>query len=475
MNWLSIPKTVYGAICRYIERKKIPPKGSQMPEAPATGQLKTNEPRFKPNWLIWPVERSSRTFRVYVVEPHEYNPRDHAAIFKGALSSLVNSERSRVDPYVAAPAIETVEPFDLITFPEAFLPIDDFLSVLVQISCLAALGCVHVGLRPTVDGKQHLFKVNALKDFIISLSAVPNISTKDLAPFSDWLSVQSDEDLFNIGCIFTIDAHQSVRVCLHPKLVRSQFETSPFSDAHMKEANLLTLVTLQPENRALLSITIQPLICSDALFLDTDMPNNRPLEAVNSNANCFEISPPDHIDIVSVATCTPHPEHNNAEYRQWHQQFLDSFISAPRDAELARHHHSIFVLSNYGIFPKNVPAGLSGAFLPIPLRDFEVPSFVSISAWGHPKQSKLKNNWSSLAGDPPLGKDWSSLGYIASLDPYRKNSLALACMFGFTIHRLPRNATRWQSKNGLDKYQLRIATFNAETGDVEFRKEDLNA
>jgi len=37
-----------------------------------------------------------------------------------------------------------------------------------------------------------------------------------------------------------VDANQHVRVCLHPKLVRSKFEFSPLEENHMEEANLLT-------------------------------------------------------------------------------------------------------------------------------------------------------------------------------------------------------------------------------------------
>jgi hypothetical protein len=460
VTWLSIPKAVYGAICRYIEHKKIPPKGS--------------EPRFKPNWLIWPIDRSTNTFRVYVVEPREYCATDHGIIFKAALDSLINTENMHVDSYSAEPITKILEPFDLVTFPEAFLSSGELVSVLKKISELGSLGCVHVGLRPSAEG-HHLYKVAELKELINSLSNVPNISTNDFVPFNHWLNMQTGEDQFNIACLFTIDAHQSVRVCLHPKLVRSQYETSPIHERHMKEANLLTLVTLQPEDRVLPSITLQPLICADALFLDTDRPNNRPMEAVNTSANCFESLPPDHIDIVSVATCTPQKDLNNATYRQWHQQFRNSFVRAAADPVLARHHNATFVLSNYGRFGKEDPAGLSGAFIPIPLRNVMFPPFVTVSAWGRPTEfPEHDNTWSQPTEEHPLGMEWSSLGYIASLDPFKKNNLALACMLGFTIQRLPRTATRWLPMSGLIDFQLRTATIIAETDDVVFRKEGSN-
>jgi hypothetical protein len=369
-----------------------------------------------------------------------------------------------------------VERFDLVTFPEAFLPQDDLLSVLRQVSELAeiaSLGCVHVGLRPSSDADQHLFRADALRAFVKSILSVPRICKDDLTSFSSWLISQPDDYQFNIGCLFTIDAHQSVRICLHPKLVRSKYETSPLHDNHMTEADLLTLVTLQPENKALLSITLQPLICSDALSLETDRPNNRPLEAVNTAADCFGKTPPDHVDIISVATCNPQPEQKIAENRrrQWHQQFRSSFVRTASDPAMTRHHFSTFVLANFGVLREYNPGGLSGAFIPIPLSYYKFPSFVTIDAWGRPKEShNLDNIWYQPYGDIRERGENSSLGYIAALDPFGKDSHALARMLGFTINRLLRHSKNWGSTDGLIDFQLRKATCD-DTGKVVFRKE----
>lgn len=434
-------------------------------------------PRFKSNWLQWPVERSSSTFRVYVVEPQEYKPKEHGEIFNAALTSLISAPSVPVDPFTKDVITAPGEHFDLVTFPEAFLPQEDLLSVLRQgqeLAEFASLGCVHVGLRPSPVTDQHLFKANELRNIVESMSSIPQICKDDLDPFVSWLRSQPDDHQFNVGCLFTIDAHKSLRICLHPKLVRSRvFEASPLHDKHMTEADLLTLVTLQPENKALLSITLQPLICSDALSLETDRPNNRPLEAVNTDAECFGKMPPDHIDIISVVTCTPQTEQKISDYRhrQWHQHFRNSFLGVASDPRMTRHHFSTFVLSNFGTIPQHDPGGLSGAFIPIKLSNSEFPPFVTIHAWGRQKEPLGSDN---IWYQPYLGnqnnKGWSSLGYIAAIDPFKKDNNALAHMLGFTIDRLLRHSNSWRTTNGLTDFQLRKATCN-DVGTMVFRKE----
>ena len=103
--------------------------------------------RFNGNLLVWPVTRLARTYRIYVVEPETYCPEQHGKVFQGALNALVTPERSLVDPFSERPVPASVEHFDLITFPEAFLPQDDLLSTLTGISTLDSLGCVHVDQR----------------------------------------------------------------------------------------------------------------------------------------------------------------------------------------------------------------------------------------------------------------------------------------------------------------------------------------
>ena len=420
----------------------------------------TSAPGFKSNWLQWPINRSTKTFRVYVVEPRIYRPLDHADIFYAALNRFISPTNLNYD--------ESLEPFDLISFPEAFLPVDALLTVLGGLpSHLEQFGCVHVGLRP-IGENGHLFKTGEIKTLIQALRENDKIEHSDLQSFTEWIDLQRDEGPFNLGCIFTIDAHQKIRVCLHPKLVRSKFERSPIPERNMKEANLLSLVTLLPEDKTLFSITIQPLICSDSLFLDPDRPVRRPLEAINQNANCFGPSPPDLIDIVSVVAWTPQQApslQGDFKSQQWHQAFRTSFERALTDSGLSRHHSAVFVLSNFEINPNGSAGGLSGVFLPISLekRNYD-RRFINISAYGTTGHGVC---WSTPIKSIPLPANWNDRGYIAYLIPSESEN-HLARMMGFTIDRLPRHCSRWQD-NGLSSIRRQIAT--AETGVVTFREE----
>jgi hypothetical protein len=423
--------------------------------------------KFGGNLFLWPVARVTRTFRVFVVEPKEYCPRAHHKIFNAAITALVTPETVTLDPFVQDVSIPRVEPFDLITFPEAFLPQDELVGALREISGLSSIGCVHVGLRPTADPQQHLFGVREIKTLIQSLSIIPRVDQSDLKVFSDWITKQIGNKKFNIGCLFMVDADQNLRICLHPKIVRSKFEVNPLHEKHMAEADLLSLVTLVPTDKTLKTVTLQPLICSDALHLDTDRPQFWPLESVNSNADSFGVSLPDHVDIVSLATCTPQQIQVSArgiQYRTWHQDFLSSFQRAA--SELPRHYYSTFVLSNFQMLPDDGVGGLSGAFIPVSLPRDPMPSFITVSSWGKFKNSA--NRWSTPDDNTGKGDGWSSLGYVASLDPMALNEAIPACMLGFTVHRFPRDATRWKSIEGLVDFQLRTATENS--GDMVFER-----
>ncbi len=437
-------------------------------------RIREQAPKFRSNMLMWPVDRVKQTFRVYVVEPREYDAKKHGEIFNAALTSLATPAVSRLESVVFEPAPVAPDSFDLVTFPEAFLPADILLSTLHTIPQLGSFGCVHVGLRPSPCDDQHLFSIQELKDLIQSLSCIPNIVKTDLDPFSGWLISQSSDGRFNVGCLFAVDALGQLRVCLHPKLVRSKYETSALHETHMTEADVLTLVTLQPENRSLLSITLQPLICADALFLDPDRPWALPLQAVNNCAECFERTPPDHIDVVSVVTCTPQVKRGGemtGRYLQWHQEFRKTFVRAA--SELTRHHYSTFVLSNYLATPGG-DGGLSGVFLPIPLGTFNCLPFVVVSVYGRSSQD-LDNAWSLPTSDPSSREEWSSFGYIASLNSLWDSSNP-ARMLGFTVGRLPRHMSHWgRSTNGLTDFQLRKAILEPDSNRMVFLREGSDA
>lgn len=421
---------------------------------------------------MWRVIRSARTFRVYVVEPKEYRPETHGNIFNAAINALVSGpEATPIDPYVVASAPLSRDPFDLMTFPEAFLPQDEFLTALRQISTLDSIGCIHVGLRPAKAVDRHLFSVHEVRELVSSLYTTPDVNTSDLDAFSDWLRCQSEDRKFNLGCLFTIDSEHELRLCLHPKVVRSKFEVSPLHENHMTEADLLTLVMLLPADNSFLSVILQPLLCSDALHLDTDRPQAWPLEGVNNNSGCFGDTPPDHVDIVSVATCTPQQDQVTSlgkPYRTWHQEYLNSFTRAA--SELPRHYYSTFVLANFQTVPGPAGGGLSGCFIPVRLSSADFPPFVTNCSWGRFPDSI--NRWSTPDDRTATSKDWSSLGYVASLDSVTMGNLAPAYMLGFTIQRLPRDSTRWRLPQGLVDFQLRTAVDEPASGGLVFIREE---
>jgi hypothetical protein len=121
--------------------------------------------------------------------------------------------------------------------------------------------------------------------------------------------------------------------------------------------------------------------------------------------------------------------------------------------------------------PNGKPGGLSGAFLPIRLRYEEYPPFVTVSVWGMNKSLMIDNIWSQPARNPPEG--WSSLGYLAGLDPYDDSSISPVRIFGFSINRLPRHMTRLDDTNGLVKFQLELATSDPDSGKTIFKEKVL--
>jgi len=384
-------------------------------------------------------------------------------------------EDTPIGPYTANVRTTGLDAVDLVTFPEAFLPKDDLVSTLNQLPDIDSLGCIHVGLRPSIDASNHLFTVADIENLVGILGEIEKIDQSDLGPFSKWLKVQRTDSKFNLGCLFTIDARQKIRICLHPKIVRARVETHALHEHHMVEADLLSLVTLVPTDRSYLTVTLQPVLCSDLLNIETDRPGAHPVEAVNTEASCFDSTPPDHIDIVSVATCTP--QINSASslgsYRQWHQEFRDSFKNAASDDRLSRHHHSAIVLSNFQFLPGNKSGGLSGAFIPVPIDSNELPPYVKVFSWGRDDSTEDKQNrWSTPDDASNTKLEWSSMGYIASLCPTYEEHSTQARMLGFTISRLPRERSRWRSQIGFIDYQLRTASEDSMSGALVFRKQE---
>lgn len=391
------------------------------------------------------------------------------------ISHLISPKREEIGPENASAPVRAAEYFDLLTFPEAFVPADALVEALSVIAEAGPTGCVHVGLRPTEDASRHLFTTAELENLVTRVEALAGGNASDIAAFRGWLSRQAKNRSFNIGCVFAVDAQGQLRVSFHPKIVRSKFEVSPLPEHHMTEANLLTLITLQPTNKNYFSVTLQPIICSDALDLQRDRPGGGPLEAVNTYASCLSSRPPDHVDIVSVATCTPQPEIRPAErppYRDWHSQFQETFENAAKKPALARHHFAAIVLSNFRNLPGKTPGGLSGVFLPVAPRHKFFHATVVIACYGRPTEDHSNNRWSQPA-DSALTR-WSNLGFVASLDPFADPADAPARIFGFTIHRLPRDNSFWDTPASITLCEVTVARKRSSAG-LEFTKDSSHA
>jgi hypothetical protein len=410
--------------------------------------------------LNWPIRTESRGFRAYVVEPRRYDPATHADIYRETINTLTSPAAQQLDSYDSLVRRSLFERFDLVTFPEAFLPADALVESLGLISQLGDFGCVHVGLRPSASDQTHLFSVRALDSLTQRLLEIVR-DHRDLASFVRWLKRQPEHHRFNVGCVFVLDAKRKLRVCLYPKMVRSKFEVSPLEEHTMTEADVLTLITLVPADKGFLSVTLQPLLCSDALDQPTESPGQLPLDCANRRADCFRKTPPDHIDLVTVANCTPQPEfeRDGSPHRKWHRAFLSTFERMGYGGTLPRHYHSVVVLANFRsvrLAASAAGGGLSGVFIPVPhQRDAAHPSYLQVSSFGRKRQKDEDNDWS-----PPrngVDPERETRGYIVHLDPYETDPCEVA-LLGFKITRFPRDNPRWGPQAGLEAFQLYTAS-----------------
>lgn len=396
--------------------------------------------------LVWTMDRPTRAFSIKVVEPAEYRPADHGALFMKVVSELIAPTPAALAgrEHEAQLYGSRHDRFDLTTFPEAFVDAHTLLVVLRAAAKLADMGCIHVGLRATDDPERHLFSLEQLRDFLGQLREVGNLVLEDLVSFEGWLGRQSG-GMFNVGCLFAVDT-KGLRICLHPKMVRSQFEAHVLSEHHMVEANLVSLVTILPVDPALMSITLQPLLCSDALDLPTDRPGGGPMKRLNHHVAAFD-RPPDHVDVVSVATCTPQPpgaiSKGGSRYRQWHDQFEKCFVDLAQGADFSRHHQAAMVLSNFREISEKEGGGLSGAFLPVPPPPGLDQPQLTVSCYGKDRERGGANRW-SVPSDEALER-WRTRGYVVGLNPFALPDNAPVKVFSFTLQRLLRDTSRWRT------------------------------
>lgn len=408
-------------------------------------------------------------FRVAVVEPRNIEPPRHADIFQAAIALFIPSEsheyRDASDSQTCAPGNER---FDLLSFPEAFLPSDTLLQTLRSLDeRRPSIGCIHTGVRPNAEHRSsHLFRTAQLAELLNAVESIESVCRDDLTHFRSWLKKQPEGARFNLGCMFTVDVDATLRICFHVKAVRSLMEFSPLPDDHMTEANLLSLVTLRPTSNRLLSVTIQPLICSDVLDLHTDVVNKYPLDAVTSQRACFMDCPSEHVDIVSVVACTRNKTigiGTTSESVKWHRKFREAFKISVTEERRMRHQYAAFVLSNFRRIEsgqQNQWGSLSGIFVPQPVPRNN-PYCVDVSSVGcvfgkFPDSASDDDDGASKWVDYQRwnqSRNSKVLGYILGLDPIHSEKFkSEATMFSFVVNCLPRDANRWTPIDTLSRY-----------------------
>lgn len=399
---------------------------------------------FHGSHLTWPYERNSQRFRVRVVEPDDVWSMNNDRVLFAVLQELLNPTMREVDRFDRDRRPVSADRYDLITFPEAFATPQAVLAVADSLAGQGPSGCVHVGLKSGITTSTHLMRVAEISELVAELEVLLGANRGDLTDFKNWLSRQSENHNFNIGCVLAVDANGDLRICLHPKIVASRFEIDALPELNMKEADLLTLITLRPTGGGFSTVTLQPLICSDALNIPTERMTGPPIMAVTQHGECFQ-AVPDHVDVVSVATCTPQPRGFTPDgpYAQWHRQFLDALLAVAENPGCRRHNFASVVLSNYRKIGRD-EAGLSGAFVPRRSGFTSLHAEITVSAFGRPGDGSWANNgWSIPSAD--LAKDFEHRGFLMSLDFAEPSKSTVARVLGFALHHLPREAFTWGS------------------------------
>lgn len=409
---------------------------------------------------------------MYVVEPKAYAPKIHGEIFDAVLRDFFDTASGQAVAGDVSAAIREPVEADLIVFPEAFLAAEDLVRAMVGFVRLGFQCCVHVGLRPDLENINHLFSLQNIEKLLKKLKGIPGVRTDDLNGFEVWFEKQKPGKHFNLGCMFLVEPKGSVRVCLHPKAVRAGVEYSALTDTHMTEANLLSLVTLVPPNSRYMSVTIQPLICADALSLPTDSMIPNPIKAfVDSSAAHFPRLPSDHVDIVSLSLCTPVGEvvHEKGKRRRWKLEFESAFLEAGKRDDCFRHHFASFVMANFDEIGAQ-KGGLSGVCIPAPFPAGPYPEGVSMWSYGK-HESVSADEWKCVAGfgiesadNGAVSKDSKNRPNLVCLDGASEPAPHVARALGFTLPRLVRDnpvGGKFPGLTKLDVRAVRDATMNS--------------
>lgn len=384
----------------------------------------------------WPLRRTSKAFRCGVVEPSIYAPSTHTDLFLAEMQRLQTPSFVGLD----APEVPPAEPLDLITWPEALLPADTLVAVLEGLAQTPHFPCIHVGLR--ADGEpntSHLFRHEQLLDLVARLRRLSPMIEADLGSFADWLAGAPLWGRYNVACLFFIDAEGDLRVCLHPKNTASPLELSGLPEETVYEANFTAIVTLTSTNRALFDVHIQPLICSDLLDLPRATQDFGPRVVINSDPERIGLDVPEHIDLVSVATCTPQANDSVGQRPPspvWQPHFRTAFLEPLTGGALIRHAWAVVVLANFRLVLERA-GGLSGCYVPRPLPPApHFGEFARVWSWGRDGGDR---RWEFLDGGR-APKEWSSSAHLMTLEPtHIEREGAEDHLLAFTINRFPRN------------------------------------
>lgn len=330
--------------------------------------------KYNLNNYKWKLKNSDNPFRAYIVQPYsaEISNEEAEKLFfetinfleRGNFKSVIYD--SNINPIESTYTTNKIpEKYKLLTFPEGFLPYSILINFLK--SDIPDIGCIHTGLR-TERNKDFLFYQNDVSSLIKELENL--VFKKDIDKFKNWY-IQNCKDEQPISlAIFLLKENkkgksqkENLRICLHPKIVRSKYENSYISEEHLKECGLLSLIYLEQKNNIKSNIITQPLICSDLISKPKDLGLLKPVEAEELSNHLF--------DIVSTVNCSPTMKKNildpsNNDIFTWKLDFKNIFSDASKGEFNNRFQNTCFILTNYFKFPNistSNQGGLSGFFI----------------------------------------------------------------------------------------------------------------
>lgn len=403
-------------------------------------QPRTNLPRQGVE-LVWPYDITSHGFTAYVVEPLDYQPAGHAALFLEIITAALAP--MGVGGQVVA-ARRGLKSFDLMTFPEAFITPETLISALDAIKTLNRAPLYHVGLRARYDDG-HLFTVAEAIALVGELKTLLEPAVDDLDPLENWLGTRDSDERYNLACVFTLDVHERLRLCVHPKNTPSPDEVRSLPADTVTATEFLSVVTLKPANVGFRNIHLQPVICSDLLDLRTTTGSPGPLVTLSDPEGRL-VDPPDSIDIVSAVTCTRQTpgleDGGGGRGLSWHWLFRSTFEASLNGTSLRRHLNALFVLANFRRGPphpsdgRRPDQGLSGCFAPTPPYRPEADGTV---AWSFGRVGQEDRSW-TLAPGPDFQDD----GQLLTIAPTLSETPATAQLMRFSLT----NLIRYQGGNG---------------------------